>query len=218
MSIDISSIKYGNPNAVHKALLDQETYLDVLLSDILKYPPTTLLGDIKEELNKLVRAVNVTMSNEEYENRYVLWDKSFLTFFKTKLVDGVDKENQQKVIATVEGIIKDTLPLLLKIKYHFNRPRPYQLAAYLNIPLYPYPSSSDNSPSYISGHAFQAKIICEVLGNYYPESYNTFVNLAKDIANSRYYLGLHFRSDIEMAEYAAKKVLSNKEFMLKYKL
>jgi hypothetical protein len=218
MSFDIASLKYGNPNAVQKALLDQETYLDELLSDIIKYPPTTLVGDIKDELNKLVRAVDITMNNEEWENRYVLWDKSFLTFFKTKLIQGVEKKDQERIIDTVENIVRDTIPLLLKIKYHFNRPRPYQFASYFNIPLYPYPSNTDDSPSYISGHAFQSRIICEVLGNYYPENYNLFLKMAKDIANSRYYLGLHFQSDIEMAEYSAKKVLTNREFMLKYNL
>jgi hypothetical protein len=218
MNIDIREVKYGSPNIIHKELLKQETYLDVLLGEIVKYPPPSVLSDIKDELEKVARSINLTAQNEEAERRYLIWDKSFIQYFKTKLVSSDDKENLEKISSTVEGIIKDTLPLLLKVKYHFNRPRPSQLAVYFDIPLYKYPSLSDTSPSYISGHVFQSHIICEVLGNYYPQSYGTFKQIASDIAYSRLYLGLHYPSDIEMAQFSAKKVLENKEFMLKYKL
>lgn len=218
MNIDIREVKYGNPNIVQQELLTQETYLDVLLGEILKYPPPSLISDIKDELEKVANSITVLSKNEEAERRYLIWDKSFVQYFKTKLVSSEDKENQIKISQTVEGIIKDTLPLLLKIKYHFNRPRPSQLAVYFKIPLYKYPSLSDTSPSYISGHVFQSHIICEVLGNYYPQNYRLFKQIASDIAYSRLYLGLHYPSDIEMAQFSAKKVLQNKEFMLKYKL
>lgn len=218
MDLQIKDIKYGNPNLVQRELLKQESYLDQLLGEIVKYPPPSVISDIKDELEAVTKAVSLTANNEQAERRYLVWDKSFIQYFKTKLVEQDDKENLQKINETVEGIIKDTIPLLLKIKFHFNRPRPSQLAVYFNIPLYQYPSLSDASPSYISGHVFQSHIICEVLGNYYPQNYNTFKQIASDIAYSRIYLGLHYPSDIEMAQYSAKKVLANREFMLKYRL
>jgi len=218
MTIDIREVKFGNPNVVHQELLKEETYLDVLLGEILKYPPPKVMADIKDELSFLVKAVDSTMQNEDAERRYIAWDQGFISYFKGKMVEQADQENKAKIIRTVEGIIKDTLPLLLKIKYHYNRPRPSQIAVYLDIPLYKYPSLSDGSPSFISGHVFQSKIICEVLGNYYPSSYKMFSQIQKDIADSRLGLGLHYPSDIEMAEFAADKVLKNKEFMMKYKI
>jgi len=218
MNIDIREIKYGNPNIVHKELLKEETYLDVLLGEILKYPPPKVLADIKDELESVIQAVNKTMQDEDAERRYIFWDSSFIKYFKGKMIEQLDEENRQKVLYTIEEILKDTLPLLLKIKYHYNRPRPSQLAIYLKAPLYQYPSLSDASPSYVSGHVFQSKIICEVLGNYYPKEYNLFNKIQKDIAISRLSLGLHYPSDIEMAYFAAEKVLKNKEFMMKYNI
>jgi len=218
MNIDIREVKYGNPNIVHRELLKEETYLDVLLGEILKYPPPKILADIKDELDAVVKAVDSTMTDEDAERRYIAWDKGFASYFKGKMVEQIDNQNKQIIQSTVEGIIKDTLPLLLKIKYHYNRPRPSQIAVYLDIPLYQYPSLSDGSPSYISGHVFQSKIICEVLGNYYPQNYKLFNNIQRDIANSRIGLGLHYPSDIDMAQFAADKVLKNQEFMMKYKI
>jgi len=218
MTIDIREVKYGNPNIVHNELLKEETYLDVLLGEILQYPPPQVLADIKDELEIIVKAINKTTQDEDAERRYIFWDQGFIKYFKGKMIEQLDAEHKQKVLYTIEEIIKDTLPLLLKIKYHYNRPRPSQLAVYLKIPLYHYPSLSDASPSYISGHTFQSKIICEVLGNYYPKEYTLFNNIQKDISQSRLGLGLHYPSDIEMAYFAADKVLKNKEFMMKYKI
>lgn len=218
MTIDIREVKYGNPNIVHQELLKQETYLDVLLGEILKYPPPKVLADIKDELEIVVNAVQKTSKNEDAERRYIFWDRGFVKYFKGKLVEKLDEDNKKKVLYTIEEIVKDTLPLLLKIKYHYNRPRPSQLAIYFKLPLYQYPSLSDDSPSYISGHVFQSKIICEVLGNYYPKEYSLFNNIQKDISQSRLGLGLHYPSDIEMAYLAADKVLKNREFMMKYKI
>lgn len=218
MKVDIREVKFGNPNIVHQQLLKQETYLDVLLGEIVKYPPPKVVGDIKDELNYLVRCVEATMNDEAAERRYIAWDQGFVSYFKGKMIQETDDQNKKLIVNTVEGIIKDTLPLLLKIKYHYNRPRPCQLAVYLDVPLYKYPSLSDDSPSYISGHVFQSKIICEVLGNHYPSSYKLFSQIQGDIAKSRLGLGLHYPSDVEMAEFAAEKVLKNKEFMMKYRL
>lgn len=211
-------IIYGNPNAVQYLILQQETYLDGLLPDFINHPPPSAEYQIKEELTELQRKVAVTMQNEAAEQRYDLWDKGFIKYIKYNLVPKEETKIIEQISETVDGIVKDSLPLLMKTKFHFNRPRPYQLAAYYGIALYPYPSISSDSPSYISGHAFQSKLICEVLGNHYPDKYGFFQNLAQDIALSRLHMGLHYRSDIEMGIFAAKQVLKNKEFMLKYGL
>lgn len=211
-------IIYGNPNAVQHLILQEETYLDGLLPDIINHQPPTAEYQIKDEIAELQRKVAVTMQNEVAEQRYDIWDKGFIQYIKYNLVAKEEAELIKTISETVDGIVKDSLPLLMKVKFYFNRPRPYQMAAYYGMALYPYPSASSDSPSYISGHAFQSKLICEVLGNHYPERYAFFEKLAQDIALSRLHMGLHYRSDIDMGIYAAKQVLKNKEFMLKYGL
>jgi hypothetical protein len=73
-----------------------------------------------------------------------------------------------------------------------------------------------DTPAYPSGHAFQAKVISEVLGNKYPKHYHSLKQLSDDICMSRLYLGVHYQSDIDMGIYAADSVLGNKEFKVKY--
>lgn len=213
----LSEIKYGNPNLIQQEILHKETFLDSLLAEIINFPPPKASDIIKEEVEELIKMVALTLNNEEAEKRYLVFDHQMIRFFKTRLAE-TDSPEEKKICKIVDGIMADTSPLLLKVKYHFSRIRPYQAAQHLDLPLFPYPSTSSDSPSYISGHAFQGKVICEVLGNTFPESYGYFQKLGNDISVSRLHLGLNYRSDIDMALFAAEKVLKNAEFKLKYRL
>jgi len=110
------------------------------------------------------------------------------------------------------------VPLLVKLKYAYNRPRPYQLANYKKMPLFVWRARSADSPSYPSGHCFQSKIYAEVLGNKYPKYYKALNELANDIMYSRQYMGAHYPSDSEFAIYVAEVVMKHPEFAKKYKL
>jgi hypothetical protein len=92
------------------------------------------------------------------------------------------------------------------------------LAHYYKLKLFPYESRSADSPSYPSGHAFQAKLICHVLGNHFPHKYEFFEKLSRDIELSRLYLGVHYPSDIDFSLYMAEEILKDKDFKAKYGL
>ena len=79
-------------------------------------------------------------------------------------------------------------------------------------------SVSSNTPSYPAGHTFQAKIYCEILGNRYPQYYQSLQQLADDISVSRMYLGIHYQSDIDFGKYCADLVINHPDFKSKYKL
>ncbi|WP_210462837.1 phosphatase PAP2 family protein [Rufibacter roseolus] len=53
-------------------------------------------------------------------------------------------------------------------------------------------------PGYPSGHAAAASTSCEVLSYFFPADAEHFRKLAKDCADSRFYAGIHFRSDNEV--------------------
>ena len=137
-------------------------------------------------------------------------------YFIDGLVKGLENEDEVKVL--VNDIMEDIKPLLVKLKYHFHRPRPNQLAQYYKLKLFPYQSISADSPSFTSGHAFQGRILTEVLGNRYPKTYSFMQKVFKDISYSRLYMGLHYQSDIDVAIFSADRVLADKEFKQKYKL
>jgi hypothetical protein len=104
------------------------------------------------------------------------------------------------------------------LKFYFQRPRPYQLAEHYKLKLFPFDSKSADSPSYPSGHALQSKLICHVLGNHFPEKFDYFERLAKDIEYSRLYMGIHYQSDVDYSLYIAEVIIRDKDFKAKYGL
>lgn len=89
---------------------------------------------------------------------------------------------------------------MLELKYHFNRPRPYQLAEYYGIKLGENILESMKTPSYPSGHAAQGTLIGKVLQTKLPINTNAFIEAGKRISYSRNIGGAHYPSDSEMGE------------------
>ena len=210
------TLSYGNPNREFIPFLNQENYLDSLLKELKNYPPIPSDSpDSEKELLHLLEISNLQMG-EDRVKRFLYYDDNFIKFITEYLVEqGVEREELQR---TVDEINRDTLPLLLKLKFWYQRVRPYQLSYLYNVGIYPPISFSANSPSYPSGHVFQSKIICEVLGNYYPKHYKTLKVFQEEIAFSRLYLGFHYKSDNDFGDYCGDLVLAHPDFKKKYKL
>ena len=61
-------------------------------------------------------------------------------------------------------------------------------------------------PGYPSGHAALASVMAELLSYFFPDQKDYYLQKAKDIAESRFQAGIHFRSDNEVALELGKKV------------
>lgn len=215
--MELDDITYGNPNTIQLKFLQESNYLDTLFEELSTYTfPANSSEATKEELNEIVDALKTLEGKDEYIKRYQSYDKSISGYFKHGLIKG--GEDEKKVIELVDSIVQDTLPLLTKLKFHFQRPRPYQLAEYYKLKLFSYPTLSSDSPSFPSGHAYQSRILTEVIGNHYPKTYAFMQKVFNDICYSRLYMGVHYQSDIDVAIFCADKVLANKEFKKKFKL
>lgn len=215
--MNLDEITFGNPTQEQIPFLKTETYADSLFTELatFSFPPNTSEAT-KEELNYIVDCMAHLEGKEEFISKYKAYDRMLGGYF----VDGMERATKkgEEVKEIIQSILDDTLPLLTKLKYHFNRPRPFQLAEYYKVKLFPHSSRSADSPAFPSGHAFQTKLITEVLGNRYPQSYSFMQNVLLDICNSRIFMGLHYQSDIDVGIFAAEKVLGLKEFKEKYKL
>jgi hypothetical protein len=212
MHLSIDKIVAGNPcNRDHK-LMQKESYLDRLLPELYKFtPPKNSSQATKDELRSLV---DFTSTQRVIQNN--LYDEALLPHIKKLFMDaGADPEYIDFVTTAVA---EDAIPMITKLKYYFNRPRPAQLAPYYDIPLYPDFSYFTNNPCFPSGHTTLTTITCEVLGNHYPEAYRIMQRLIDDVMTSRLYLGVHYPSDNDMARLVAKKVIENAEFKAKFKL
>lgn len=213
----LDSITWGNPLQQHLPFLEPNvSFLEKLMPQLVKFPfPQNSSKGAREELNQLVDFVNETKQDQEALKRYRAYDSSLTKVFAHVIME---QNLGDKGVELIDKLIDDTKPLIIKLKFYFQRPRPYQLAEHYKLKLFPYSSKSASSPSYPSGHTLQARVICHVLGNHFPERFEFFENLAKDVEYSRLYMGLHYPSDNDYALYIAETIIRDKEFKSKYQL
>lgn len=215
--MQLNDLVFGNPSRQHLIYLETENFLDSLLKELASNPaPTNQSEDSSQELIELMKYTNHLKEDEGLLRRFVLYDADLEAYILKRLSDyGIPEEDIRNLIIEVH---KDVAPLLFKLKYHYNRIRPFQLASYKKMQFHHWRTRSSDSPSYPCGHTFQAKIYAEVLGGRYPKYYKPLHELADDVSWSRQYLGSNYPTDKEFALYAADVVLKHPEFMRKYKL
>jgi len=93
-------------------------------------------------------------------------------------------------------LIKESAPVILKLKKYHNRPRPKELDKKLPN----YEMSSMKTPSYPSGHSVQGILIAKVLGDKYPKAKSAFAKTGENISYSRRVARAHYKSDSKMGE------------------
>jgi hypothetical protein len=217
LTMNLDSIGFGNPTIEQVKELNRETYLDTLFSELTGFTfPQNSSEATKEELNAVVKAVDGLKRDEERRKRYMIYDVYIEKFYRNYLSKyKVDADEMNKLI---DDITNDVQPLIYKLKYFFQRPRPHQLAYYYKLKLMPYTSLSYDTPSFPSGHVVLSKVYSEILGNTYPQIYNELQRIHEDICDSRIALGLHYQSDVDVAIFVGEKICENKELMIKYQI
>lgn len=212
--MELNQVTYGNPNQNTKVLLSKKGLVDSLFEELKNTDMPLNDSELtKEELNEVAEGISLLedKENDYFLKRYKSYDRSLIqsltTIFKQK---GIDVE---EVCTQIQN---DINPLIAKLKVHFNRPRPYQLANYYKLKLFPFDSFSANTASYPSGHTIQASVMLNVIGSMHPTQYKYCRNIIDDIAESRINLGLHYPSDNDFALEVADKILKHKEFSKKY--
>jgi hypothetical protein len=213
----LDSITWGNPFQKHLPYLEEnasplEKHIPQLTN--FTFPKNSSKGT-REELNQLVDYIDELKKDPEAQKRYRAYDMSLTRVFAQVIME---QNLGEKGADIVDKLLDETLPLLIKLKFYFQRPRPYQLAEHYKLKLFPFDSKSADSPSYPSGHTLQSKLICHVLGNHFPEKFDYFERLAKDIEYSRLYMGIHYQSDVDYSLYIAEVIIRDKDFKAKYGL
>src|SRR6056300_215054 len=116
-----------------------------------------------------------------------------------KLCEELDVEFPDKMVRELKN---STSGVILDLKYHFNRPRPYKLAQLLNIELVTneIENKTSDSPSYPSGHAAQSTVISNYLAYKNPLVRAKFLKLGRDIGKSRITAKVHYPSDVSLGQ------------------
>lgn len=214
--MDLNNLTYGNPSHEQLIFIQGNCLVDDLF-DIFKDSiiPKNDSELVKEELNEIANSLSIVSQpeNQIYLKRYLSYDRNLI-----QALSSIFKQKNIEVEGLITDIVKDIQNLIYKLKYHHQRPRPYQLAQYHKLKLFPYNSFSAHTPSYPSGHTIQAIVILNVIGNKYPTEYQYCKELIEDIAYSRVYLGHHYESDNDGGREIGKAILKHPEFTKKYQI
>ena len=212
--MELNQVTYGNPTQEIKVLLQKKGLVDDLFEKLKNADMPLNDSELtREELNEVAEGILLLedTENKDFLSRYKSYDRSLIqtlvTIFKQKGID---------VQELCEEIFNDINPLVAKLKVHFNRPRPYQLANYYKLKLFPFNSFSANTASFPSGHTVQAYVMLNVIGSMHPTHYKFSKSVIDDVAESRVNLGLHFPSDNDFAKEVGESILKHKEFAKKY--
>ena len=135
---------------------------------------------------------SITTKNEIKELKKIPIKKKFVK----EMDDG--GANFKKIVGNdplIDKLISSSLPVIMKLKKHFNRKRPAVLAKEQGIELKDIKLKSMETPAYPSGHAATATLLSLVLSDKYPEKENKLKKLARDIIHSRSVAHTHYKSD-----------------------
>ena len=116
--------------------------------------------------------------------------------------DFLDNEKVKYDKKQLRKIVLDAVDIILELKNHFKRPRPFKLDHDFKDPLV----KSTKGYSYPSGHSTQSNLLSLVLSDLYPKYKKDFTKIADDIVYSRQMAKAHYPSDIKFGEKLAKSM------------
>ena len=211
--MNLDDIKYGNPAKEHKDAVEADkagilkACMDKgIIKDIIEnHPfPTNSSDETRNELDYLVELMG-DVDDEDFKFCYLLemHHYDFLAVAGKKM--GLDVTAEQ-----IKNWCFDIDPVLFYLKDKFNRPRPYQLAKELNLPIFPIIRTDANSAAYPSGHTLDFLVTLYHFGKMKPEAAEEIDEFYHEIKRVRELSGVHYPSDRKISEYLFKQLVKNK--------
>jgi hypothetical protein len=212
----IDFVRFGTPTIEQVNTMAKSDLLDDVFakfSDLVL--PKNGSNQILKDLQNVSNAVNSLKENEKELGYYRAIDKNLYVVFQDWCARrGFETENLKDKL---EPILIDVNALIYKLKYHYQRIRPKQLAELLGVDTFlSYGSTSADSPSFPSGHSLQICVLGGLLQKAKPELSNAIEEFANQVMRSRFVMGLHFKHDIDIAKEISQEILGNVEFRRKY--
>jgi len=161
----------------------------------------------QETINELLFLERVTNNATQEEINFstlaeIEEKKCYVNFCKNELGLNVTSKFFDKIFNQTDGI-------LMLLKNHFNRPRPYQLAPHYNIQIKFQVPVEAMHPAYPSGHAMDAFYVEKILSSLIPEKSMEINKFCNDMAFSRYIAGVHYPSDNEISKFLCNTLFQN---------
>ena len=148
-------------------------------------PPSDNSFDTDQE----IKALKKIPLRKEFVKKY---DDIEAAFKKTAKEQGI-KDYDKNIAAK---LIKESAPVILELKKHYDRKRPYELDKNLKAIVL----KSMQPPSYPSGHSVQGVLIAKALGSKHPKAKSAFAKTGENISYSRRVARAHYKSDSKLGE------------------
>ena len=182
--------------------------LDIDWKNLIPNPPPNRSEQTKSELRQ-VQLVSTNRTDAEVKLVYEV-DKDpgliFVPFLEDKDLPYPKEE--------IEAYWSVIYPLVMNVKWFYNRPRPYQLGPKYGMEIKYIRTETHNTPAYPSGHTAYGNLVSLVLSEKYPEYAKDFKVFSDQTGEARVLQGVHYPSDND----AAVKLTNNIWRDIKYKI
>jgi hypothetical protein len=213
----MNDLRYGNLTQELQAKLSEENVFTQYMGEFafIDYPN---YAESSEEIIEIIETQKKARESGKWQaikDFCDLWDADIIEALKTTLTR-LNIPFDEDYIQYLNQVSDDLGALVVQLKNHYQRPRPYQVAFYTEQDLHPYYSYSAVSPSYPSGHACQALFLFHLIGFHYEDKKEELLKIAKQVADSRIILGIHYKSDNLFGFQIVKELLLKDDIKEKY--
>ena len=203
--LPFDDVCYGNPTKKWATITNELNEYDYFISQFLTtHFPLNSTEETISELDFIERVMDKTPPKLIEEAKEI--DKNLVKWLIRRL-NKLELPFEEKIF---DRVIEITTPIVIKLKYFYNRARPKSLAFYYDKKIYPEVSWSAETPSYPSAHTFQIKVFCDIVGNLNPPFRDDLNLLTKIVAKSRIVMGANYPSDNQFAYDIADKFKKEK--------
>ena len=214
-----NQLVYGNINKEGLVFLNKDNIFTQYFSEFANTPYNDLFQS-SEEIKQIIERQQDAEKSPKWKSikKFAFECDGDLTDTLKSALNKLNIPYDEEYIKYLVKASDDLGGLVMQLKAHYQRPRPYQVAYYTEQPLHPYETISGNTPSYPSGHAMQGRFLTKLISHHYPEKKIELTRLSEMISDSRIILGLHFKSDNEFGESIATRLLNKEDIKSKYLL
>jgi len=207
---ETDKLTYRGPDGFPGEHKREFKYLDLDIKKLLDFPPPA--NSSKQTLEELAEVKKITELEhpESFTSKLKEMDEDPYAF----VYDYYEKIAGKNLPSDALQIINsgDVETFVMKLKLHYNRPRPHELALHYKTYLkynkkIASKSGTAASPSYPSGHTMAAYFTAHIGAYVRPDLKEQLIKRADFVAYSRLYEGLHFRSDNDFSIYLVENVL-----------
>lgn len=180
----------GEPSEEHLRLMrSKPKFVTIDWQNILPEPPLNTSEVTKREL-EIVEQMTANVTDEQRE-LVMLVDKDAASLYKKFLEEKGLEFPEDKY----EQCLRQLDPVVLNLKYKYDRPRPFQLAGVYDKEINIIETGTHSTPAYPSGHTAQGGMCAGLLSALYPEYSSEFYAMVDEVGKARMLQGVHYPSD-----------------------